>query len=565
MRPEPLPARLTIVSDGPFGPPDKDPITPEAVLRFLRLRWRLVGIWAAAGLCAALLFFALAPSYYTAYTTFLLDSSSARAQGDAQGATLTPDPAAFVFSQIELMQSDEVLERVIKAGKLTEDPEFGTSIGNIVSRAAEWLRTNVFHQAEKQALRQQETMIQLRRALYVRRVGISEAVEIGFTSRDPDRSARIANLIARSYVESKIDHWRHGQEAALAELRDRLAELRGKALSMTLPRHLSTDTSDAGDQAREQFRQLQDTTEAYRNLYNAFLQKEYMGASAQSGASPGRTITPAKPPFYTSWPRGRLVLAIGLFLGAAIGLCHGVIRHATEQVVVSTREIETFVHADRIRNIPRQNWLAWKLSHSENSWIQRSYARRSARLSDILTNFAVHLQQCLDRSGGKIIGVVSTEAKAGTSTIAAHLANVLAEAKHATLLVDANWRKLLPAADLTPVIENPAGPLYAEPAYLWFASTCTSLLVLRAPKFTSDLAILQQIRDLLIAKRREGHRYIIVDFTSIADAADVDACLDQLDHLILVTELGRSSLDAVGRILRSLRPDLAVDVFLNKS
>lgn len=565
MRPDPLATRMTFVPEIQPVPADRDPINPETLLRFLRTRWRLLGAWSAAGLCAALLLVAAAPAYYTAYTTFLFDSADSRPQGDLQAPGLAADPASYVFSQIELIQSDEVLERVIKGAKLTEDSEFGKPIGNIVTRVADWVRTDIFHLAEQEGAHQQQTMIRIRKALLVRRLGMSDAVEIGFTSRNPDLSAKIANLVAQSYVESKMDQRRRSQGAALAELRDRLAELRGKALAMTLPRQGPANPPGANEQAREQFRDLQDTTEAYRNLYSAFLQKEYMSPGAHSGGSPGRVITPAKPPFYKSSPRAVLALALGFGLGLAIGFCHALIRHTTEQVVSTPSELEPFVRADRIRKLPRQNWFSWKREHSENSWIQASYVKHSARLSDTLTKLIVRLQSSLGTDNGKIIGVVSTDPKAGSSTIAAHLAKVLGEANHATLLVDANWRKSVPASKITPVIESGGGPLYAEPAYLWHASTCASLLVLRAPQFTSDLAISAQIRDLLISRRNDDYRYIIVDFTSLAQSADLDACIDLVDHLILVAELGRTRLDTVRRTFRSIRPDLATDVLLNKA
>src|SRR5262245_54181903 len=116
---------LTDLAKDPLGGNDRDSLNIDAVIRFIRRSWRLCLIWIFASLCAGIAFMVLARPYYTAYATILLEERAWRPQSEPAAAV--PADPAYADSQVELLQSDEVVGRVIDQRQLTSDPEFGAS------------------------------------------------------------------------------------------------------------------------------------------------------------------------------------------------------------------------------------------------------------------------------------------------------------------------------------------------------------------------------------------------------------------------------------------------------
>src|SRR5262245_3717096 len=93
-----------------LGPNERDTVNTDAIFRFMRKNGRLCLIWIFASLCAGIAFVMLATGYYTAFTTILLEDRAR--PSDSTGGVVVADPA-YVDNQVQVLQSDEVIGRVI--------------------------------------------------------------------------------------------------------------------------------------------------------------------------------------------------------------------------------------------------------------------------------------------------------------------------------------------------------------------------------------------------------------------------------------------------------------------
>lgn len=175
----------------------------------LRRRWKIIA-------ATTLLFSGLGMTYamigkpnYIASTSIFVDPrnrASFQIEGTQQGAAYDVN---IVDSQIQVIQSDTVLSRVIAAEKLAELPEF--------SRGASTAAANALYN--------------LKEAIKVKRPDRTYVVEVQVRTKNAALSARIANAVANAYLSDASDSKsataeREGNwlDTHLAELQTRLKE-----------------------------------------------------------------------------------------------------------------------------------------------------------------------------------------------------------------------------------------------------------------------------------------------------------------------------------------------------
>src|SRR5262249_38747351 len=85
---------------------------------------------------------------------------------------------------------------------------------------------------------------------------------------------------------------------------------------------------------------LESAAAAYRKLYDAFLQ-QYMGSTQQASfpITEARVISAATTPLQKSSPKSRLVLALGLLMGTALGIGVGFLRDMMDRVFRTAKQI----------------------------------------------------------------------------------------------------------------------------------------------------------------------------------------------------------------------------------
>ncbi|KAA3515793.1 GumC family protein [Agrobacterium rosae] len=164
---------------------------PNNLLRLAALLWRnalfilLIGI-----ICAALAFGAslLIPNYYVATSQILLDPEGSRVlESDLPGQPRAVD--SHVLNQQYIITSAQVLSRIVESEKLYDDPKFGAADPVYPDKES---RSNLALDA-------------LRKVISVDAVGKSFIVNVSVKSDSPQRAAELANLIATTYAQVRME------------------------------------------------------------------------------------------------------------------------------------------------------------------------------------------------------------------------------------------------------------------------------------------------------------------------------------------------------------------------
>lgn len=197
--------------------------------RILFRRWKtIVGTAVVLGL-AALAYAVITPSLYTATAQLLIDPRDrVVVTNDVNPGALSPDGGVTqVESQVRVIESDTVLSRAIGETGLDKDPEFGAATTGIVGRTVRALRETILGPQPERAIDARgQSLDRLRRKLAVKRADKVFVVDVIVTTTDPDKSARIVNAIAKSYLSDQSEARAEGAKRASGELRARLDDLR---------------------------------------------------------------------------------------------------------------------------------------------------------------------------------------------------------------------------------------------------------------------------------------------------------------------------------------------------
>lgn len=205
-------------------------------LELLAALWRRrawIAGGALLGLVAAIAFLALVTPRHTAIVQLLIDPNDLRVSDNAMTTSSTPSDAnvAQVESQVRVLTSDKVLRQVIAAHGLDVEPEF--------SAATSGLGTSFDALAERvgitQSVVQKDPAVvalhNLATAIVARRQERTYVVDLSVTTREPEKSALIANAIIKAYLAeldaARTDAARRATDALssrLQELRDRLRD-----------------------------------------------------------------------------------------------------------------------------------------------------------------------------------------------------------------------------------------------------------------------------------------------------------------------------------------------------
>lgn len=173
------------------------PLDIRDVFDFILRRWKIIlGIAIVVFVAFLAISFAISP-LYTSYAQILIDKPKDYTVSQDFLNSEVGENSTFVESQIVVLSSAMLLQKVVDSEKLNEDPQFG---GN----ALEWLIG----------------------AVGVSRVGLSDVIELSVTSHDPEQAASLANAIAQAYVLDRIESRYDSAKKAATWLSERAEVLR---------------------------------------------------------------------------------------------------------------------------------------------------------------------------------------------------------------------------------------------------------------------------------------------------------------------------------------------------
>ncbi|WP_448041498.1 polysaccharide biosynthesis tyrosine autokinase [Bradyrhizobium liaoningense] len=185
----------------------------------------MVAIVSACVILALLYLFTAAPQF-TSTTSMVIDTRKVQL---FQQQSMLGDVAidsATVETQVEILKSENISLAVIRDQHLIDDPEFtgggGGLIGAVASLFSDGHASSEFELTRKALERFEKNRT-------IKRLGLTYVMEIGYTSRDPVKAARIANAIADTYIVDQLEAKYQATRRASVWLQDRIKELRTQA------------------------------------------------------------------------------------------------------------------------------------------------------------------------------------------------------------------------------------------------------------------------------------------------------------------------------------------------
>ncbi|MCK1740413.1 polysaccharide biosynthesis tyrosine autokinase [Bradyrhizobium sp. 139] len=189
----------------------------------------MVAIVSACVILALLYLFTAAP-LFTSTASMVIDTRKVQL---FQQQSMLGDVAidsATVETQVEILKSENISLAVIRDQHLTDDPEFtgggggllGSVIGAVASLFSDGHASSEFELTRKALERFEKNRT-------IKRLGLTYVMEIGYTSRDPVKAARVANAIADTYIVDQLEAKYQATRRASVWLQDRIKELRTQA------------------------------------------------------------------------------------------------------------------------------------------------------------------------------------------------------------------------------------------------------------------------------------------------------------------------------------------------
>ena len=214
--------------------PAPDAIDLRHVQDFFWRRWKLIVTTAAVVAAVTFVVLLAVTPQYTATAQVLLDPRKEKIFG---ADTIVPElslDTGNVDSQISVIRSTNLLQRVVEKTNLTQDPEFGLPAPpGLFSLLRSLVSVTPLPEA-KPATAPTEAIApdvlraigRLRSALDVQRVQRTYVISIAVTSEDPAKAARLANAIADAFIVDKLDARYEAAKRASLWLTERMDALR---------------------------------------------------------------------------------------------------------------------------------------------------------------------------------------------------------------------------------------------------------------------------------------------------------------------------------------------------
>ncbi|MFK4385539.1 polysaccharide biosynthesis tyrosine autokinase [Bradyrhizobium sp. USDA 223] len=189
----------------------------------------MVAIVSACVILALLYLFTAAP-LFTSTASMVIDTRKVQLfqQQSVLGDIAIDSPT--VETQVEILKSENISLAVIRDLRLIDDPEFtgggggllGTVIGAVSGLFSDRHPPSEFEQTRK-------ALERFEKSRTIKRLGLTYVMEIGFTSKDPAKAAKIANAIADAYIVDSLEAKYQATRRASVWLQDRIKELRTQA------------------------------------------------------------------------------------------------------------------------------------------------------------------------------------------------------------------------------------------------------------------------------------------------------------------------------------------------
>jgi uncharacterized protein involved in exopolysaccharide biosynthesis/Mrp family chromosome partitioning ATPase len=547
---------------------------------FLRRYVRTILACLAAALAAAWFYNSTTDPVFTATTQILIEPKLPQHLQQGGEVNLSLDTAQ-IESQIAVMQSEKIAAMVIDQLKLVDNPKFNRPHAPTLRERLRKLKANLAETfglqesawfaslGEYLGLGEPEkpytltdyqksrlTMSIYRSGLDVRRVGVSYAINISFTSLDSEGAANIANATSEAFVreqiETKAEAAKQGGrwlETRLQQLRAQMNEAMAEAQEFRSRHDYSVGNEaddEGGENAAPTLEELEVTAETYRKMYESFLHAYTNSVSQQSyPVADARVITAATAPLYPSAPRPKLMLAFAAVAGIIFGIGISFVRHTFDWTIRSPRHIRDNLGIECVGELPPTS--KWREFGHVDEVVRRPHSRYSHSLRKARTEISLAETD----HPIKFLGITSVSNDSPKSSVASNLATLYSMSGLKTLVIDADVHH--PA--LTTLLlghgihENPC----QEPA---------KLNIVHAPGRPFDMlpSSVVDAKNLLAPRTMQAflsdlvsYDIVIVDLPTLASGADRLAVSSVLDGVVMIAEWGKTHVDTLRELVRALQ------------
>ncbi len=578
-----------------FAPPSSElaaqQINLRDVMSFLRRSAFTIGVCTVAlcGLAAAYIV-GVPPSYRATGQVMVENKQAPYFFQEPNFAAEPVTDRARAESQLEIIRSGRIASAVVQQLRLDRLPEFSprpvspvldwlglaNSVAAIENWLWQWLPAAPLSGDDARRSYAEEAF---GRHLSVRRLGQSLVIEVAFRSRDAALAAQVVNATIDAYRDAEVKSKEQTAEQSKQWLSNRLKQLQQQALAARLD--VEEFKRGGGFHADHGFSQsqlavLQSIAQSRQQTYDSFQQKSNEVSEKVSFPEPdSRVVATAATPMRPTPPRGLIIAFAGL-LGVVLGGGISLARETTDRRIRSPRQIIRQAGVDCLGTVSRlparyqRRFRLWgrqssctELAHLDGRRmppalrmiIDRPRADFSRDLRAIKT-FINNATRC---DGPRTIGVVSSRAGQGATTIASNLALLYAMSGERTLLVDACVdRPVISKTFSNPsqiglmdTLNDPAvlsGIIHSEAEYKF------AVLPVGKP---SDLAspgdlIASRNASFHLADLKSKFSLVIFDLPAISESPDALAIARYLDGILLVVEKNGSSIDDLAHCARSL-------------
>lgn len=207
----------------------------EIVRIFVRRIPIVCGVPFVAVLVAMAIFISVTPRY-TGTVAILIDPKTPGSLGPGTdfGAAMMVD-STKIASIGSIIQSSEVLERVVMSEKLYDDPEFGLVRRRFLARLLS--RVPGFRDADRPADRSADRKDRiatatgrLRMATSVTREGFTYVINVAVNSSDPVKAAHLAQAVSEAYLNDQLQAKYEAARRGVSWLFGRLTEMRKETI-----------------------------------------------------------------------------------------------------------------------------------------------------------------------------------------------------------------------------------------------------------------------------------------------------------------------------------------------
>jgi len=183
------------------------PFGATEILRLLRQRGRLIAKIALGFVALTVVVLLLLPTRYSASAVVMLDPRKNNVTDLSAVLSELPTDPASVQNQIQILTSRDLAAEVVQRLDLAQDPDFSGSIVPEWLNPVHWI-SGLFSTVSPTVKAEQKyaaVIDEFLKHLTAEGEGLSTAVSVTYSSRDPEKAARITNAIVDAYIASQVD------------------------------------------------------------------------------------------------------------------------------------------------------------------------------------------------------------------------------------------------------------------------------------------------------------------------------------------------------------------------